>query len=127
MATEQQTEFGVRVGAMDCRYVTAKLGKMRMAREWLVQPTSDDRIIVQGSRPSKPGRPTPYADCIGIFGFDGKGRLTTKGGYFPHLAFAEPFEFPADFVAVCMDVCQPLDTETTGHGFTVRHTVQVVS
>ncbi len=123
---EDKTHYPVRAGSLGGRYVTAKLGTMRVAREWLVQPTSDDRIIVQGSKPGKRGRPTPYNDCIGIFGFDGAGRLSTNGGYFPNLALAKPFMFPAGFVAACLDVAQPLDSETTAGGVTVSHTVTVV-
>lgn len=117
------THYPVRVGAMGGRYVTAKLGRMRVAREWLVQPTSDDRIIVQGSKVGS----SSYGDAIGIFAFDGKGRLTTRGGFFPHLAFAEPFVFPVEFVATCMDVCQPLDAKTVTPACTIAHTVRVVS
>lgn len=107
--------YPVSAGAMGGRYVHAKLAKMRKPRRWLVQPTSDDRIIVQAD------------GAIGIFGFDGKGRLTTRGEYFPHLALATPYEFPAGFVAACLDVAQPLDSETTENGCTIRHTVQVIS
>lgn len=112
MATEEH--YPVSTGALGGRYVTAKLGKQRKARKWLVQATNDDRIIVQGE------------GAIGIFAMDGKGKLCTTGGYFPHLALARPFEFPAGFVAACLDVCQPLDAETSYGGVTVAHTVQVV-
>jgi len=108
------THYPVSTGPLGGRYVEAKLGRMRKPRKWLVQATSDDRIIVQTE------------GAIGIFGFDGKGRLSTRGGYFPHLAFAAPFEFPAGFVAACLDVCQPLGAETTAHGCTVAHTVEVI-
>lgn len=123
-----ETHYPVRAGALGGRYVTAKLGNMRVAREWLVQPTSDDRIIVQGATIPRPGKPYGgNTDAIGIFDFSGKGRLCTKGGYFPHLAIAEPFEFPQAFVATCMDVCQPLGAVTRTTVCTVEHTVQVVS
>lgn len=107
--------YPVETGCLGGRYVFAKLAKMRKPRKWLVQPTSDDRIIVQAE------------GAIGIFGFDGNGRLTTRGGYFPHLAIATPYTFPVGFVATCLDICQPLDSETTEHNCTVAHTVQVIS
>lgn len=106
--------YPVSTGALGGRYVHAKLAKMRKPRKWLVSATSDDRIIVQAD------------GAIGIFGMNGKGRLTTRGGYFPHLALATPYNFPAGFVTACLDVCQPLDSETTAHGITVAHTVQVI-
>jgi len=106
--------YPVSTGALGGRYVEAKLARMRKPRRWLVQPTSDDRIIVQAE------------GAIGIFAFDGQGRLTTRGGYFPHLALAVPYTFPTGFVAACLDVCQPLGAETTERGCTVAHTVKVV-
>lgn len=107
--------YRVSTGSLGGRYVHAKLGTMRKEREWLVQATDDDKIIVQAD------------NAIGIFGVDGKnGRLTTAGGYFPHLAIARPFEFPAEFVRTCLDVCQPLDAETSQHGITVVHTVRTI-
>jgi hypothetical protein len=111
------THYPVSAGPLGGRYVHAKLATMRKAREWSIQPTSDDRIIVQTGYGSK--------GAIGIFGFDGVGRLTTKGAHFPHLALATPYTFPAGFVAACLDVSQPLDSESTYGGVTVAHTVQV--
>lgn len=111
---EAETHYPVSTGALGGRYVEAKLGRQRKARRWLVQPTDDDRIIVQGD------------GAIGIFAFDGKGRLCTRGGYFPHLALASPFEFPAGFVAACLDVCQPMGATTSQGGVTVEHTVRVI-
>ncbi|MHB8432251.1 MAG: hypothetical protein ACYDCA_01360 [Candidatus Tyrphobacter sp.] len=64
--------------------VAAKRAAMRKPREWIVMPTSDDRIIVQAD------------GAIGIFDWrSGKGRLSTKGGYFPHLAIAKAYIFPS--------------------------------
>ena len=78
-------------------FVTAKLAGMRKAREWMVMPTSDDRIVVQADA------------AIGIFDWrSGKGRLSTKGGYFPHLAIAKAYVFPPDFVRACMQACPSL-------------------
>jgi hypothetical protein len=77
--------------------VVAKLASMRKAREWIVMPTSDDRIIVQSE------------GAIGIFDWrSGKGRLSTKGGYFPHLAVAKAYVFPPDFVRACLQACPSL-------------------
>jgi len=118
--------YKVKSGPLGGRYVIAKLGKMRKAREWLVQATSDDRIIVQGNY-LEDGRTECATGAIGMFGVDGKGgRLCTQGGYFPHLSIAKPFEFPAEFVRTCLDICQPLGSETTESGVTVMHTVEVV-
>lgn len=117
--------YRVSTGPLGGRYVHAKLKGQRVEREYLVQATSDDRIIVQGSKPGQPGRATPYADCIGCFNVDGTGgRFTTRGGFFPHLAIAEPFDFPPDFIRACLEVCQPLDAVTDGGGIIVNHTVQ---
>lgn len=119
--------YQTRKGPMGGRYVIAKLGTMRKEREWLVQATSDDRIIVQGSKPGKPGYSTPYADAIGCFDVTGKnGRLTTKGGYFPNLPFAQPFEFPPEFVRACLEICQPLDAVGDYGVAVIHHTVQVI-
>lgn len=77
--------------------VIAKLAGMRKIREWIVMPTSDDRIIVQTD------------GAIGIFDWrSGNGRLTTKGGYFPHLAIAKPFVFPVEFIRACLQACPSL-------------------
>lgn len=121
--------YPVKAGYLGSRYVIAKLGTMRKEREWLVQPTSDDRIIVQGSKPDRPGKPSSYPDAIGIFDAAGgkNGRLCTRGGFFPHLAIARAFDFPPEFVRTCLDISQPLDSETTQGGCTVAHTVQVIS
>lgn len=63
----------------------------------MVMPTSDDRIIVQAD------------SAIGIFDWrSGKGRLSRKGAYFPHLATAKPFVFPLDFVRGCLQACHSL-------------------
>lgn len=116
--------YPVKAGPMGGRYVIAKLANQRKAREWLVQPTSDDRIIVQGSKPDSGA----YSDCIGIFDVSGKnGRLCLAGGFFPHLSIARPFDFPAEFVRTCLDIAHPLDSETdTGCGVIVCNTVQVI-
>jgi hypothetical protein len=121
--------FGYRTrrgGFMDGRYVIAKLGTMRKEREWLVQATSDDRIVVQGNYQAD-GRKECATGAIGCFNVDGtNGRLTTQGGYFPHLAIAKPFEFPADFVKACLEVCHALDAETDEGIIKVAHTVRVI-
>jgi hypothetical protein len=121
--------FGYRTrrgGLMDGRYVIAKLGSMRKEREWLVQATSDDRIIVQGNY-NADGRTECSKGAIGCFKVDGSGgRLTTQGGYFPHLGFAKPFEFPTDFVKACLEVSHALDAVTDSGVVIVHQTVQVI-
>lgn len=90
---------------------------MRIPRAWHVQPTSDDRLIVQAD------------GAIGIFDWrTGKGKLTTKGEYYPHLALAKPFDFPADFVADCLAACHSHGggTPLAGGAIVVKHTVQVL-
>lgn len=113
MSDEQH--YPVKTGALGGRYVIAKLGTMRKARDWLVQATDDDRIIVQAD------------GAIGVFDVSGaNGRLCTQGGYFPHLAIAKPFEFPGEFVRTCVDVAHPLDAQTSDLGMIVEHTVRVI-
>ena len=97
--------------------VTAKLGSMRKAREWVVMPTSDDRIIVQTT------------GAVGIFDWrTGAGRLTTRGGYFPHLAIAKAFTFPAAFVRACLRVCPSLGGASVlcDGMLVVEHTAQII-
>ena len=77
--------------------VRARIAGMRKMREWIVMPTSHDRIIIQSD------------DAIGIFDWrNGKGRLCTKGGYFPHLRIATPYIFPFEFVRACLQACPSL-------------------
>lgn len=110
-----EEHYPVREGALGGRYVTAKLANQRKARDWLVQATDHDRIIVQAD------------DCIGIFDVSGaNGRLCTTGGYFPHLALAKPFEFPPEFVRTCLDVAHALGAETRSTGIIVDHTVKEI-
>lgn len=89
---------------------------MRKPQSFSVQPTSTpDFVIVQSDK------------SIGRFNFrTGEGVLNTRGCYFPHLAIAEPFTFPAEFVAAVLEVCPSLDGETTVGGVTFRHTVREV-
>ena len=71
--------------------VTAKLGTMRKPQEFTVYPWI-------------PGKPMTVQSDKSIGEFDpetGKGKLNTKGCYFPHLMFAQPYEFPKDFVIAC--------------------------
>jgi hypothetical protein len=100
-------------------YVEAKLGGQRKLRRWLVQPTDDDRIIVQTD------------GAIGCFHVSGRdGRLNLRGGYFPHLnpvCGAQPFTFPPGFVRAALSCCRPLDAETdTGRGVIVCSTVRMI-
>lgn len=97
--------------------VTAKLGSMRKAREWSVMPVEGgERIIVQTD------------GAIRIFAWrTGLGKLCVRGGYFPHLAIAQPYVFPADFVTACLAACPSLGGQTViGDGVAViEHTVRV--
>jgi len=111
----EQTHYPVRVGALGGRYVIGKLGNMRKDRDWLVQATDDDRIIVQAD------------GAIGVFDVSGaNGRLCTTGGYFPHLAIARPFEFPRDFVRAALEIAHPMDSETHACGVIMQNTVRVI-
>lgn len=109
------TEFKVVPGYFGPK-VEGKLGKMRKTRTWSVMPTSEEgRLIVQAD------------GAIGTFDFrTGKGRLNTKGEYFPHLAVAAPFDFPPEFVRACLEACPSLDGETTRGGVTIAHTVEII-
>lgn len=96
--------------------VVAKLAGMRKARTWMVMPTSDDRIIVQAE------------GAIGIFEWrTGKGRRTTRGGHFPHLAIAKAYVFPVDFVRACLQACPSLGgaNELCDGAFIVENTVRI--
>lgn len=99
-------------------HVKGKLAGQRKAREYSVQPTSDDRIIVQAD------------GCIGIFDVhNGKGYFNTKGGYFLHLNAmlgAKPYAFPAEFVRLCLEASPALDSTVTRGGVTVHTTVKML-
>lgn len=91
------TAFGKRV--------TAKLGRMRKPQDFTVQPVNDgEHLIVQSAK------------SIGRFNMrTGEGVLNIKGCYFPHLnpfLGAEPFTFPPEFVADCLEACPTLDGQT---------------
>lgn len=98
--------------------VAGKLGGMRKARLFSVQPRSDGTIQVQAD------------NSIGVFDFrTGEGRLNTKGHYFTHLNYscgAVDFTFPTEFVAACLAVCPALDSETSRGEMTIVNTVKVV-
>lgn len=70
---------------------------MRKPQEFAVNPTSDDRIMVQSDK------------AIGLFDYrTGLGVLNTKGCYFPHLsraAGAVTYQFPPEFVAAALEAC----------------------
>ena len=95
--------------------VSAKLGRMRKPQDFLVSPTSDGRVMVQSDK------------SIGIFDKTGVGRFTTKGPYFPHLAFAPPFEFPPEFVTACLEACPAMGSQTVlgGGAVVVENTIEV--
>lgn len=97
--------------------VTGKLATMRKPQRFRVWPTSDGKIMVQSDR------------SIGMFDYrSGSGRLARDGSYFHHLAFAAPFEFPAEFVRACLQACPTLDgvTEMAGGAVVVSNTVEVI-
>lgn len=95
--------------------VSAKLGSMRKAQDFLIQPTSDGRVMVQSTK------------SIGIFDpKTGEGRLCTTGCYFVHLSIAKPFSFPPEFVSEVLHACPSLGGETTVGGVTIQHTVKII-
>lgn len=98
--------------------VKGKLAGQRKERTFTVQPTDDDRIIVQAD------------GCIGSFDVrTGKGVLNTKGQYFAHLnkiMGAVEFEFPKEFVRLCLEAAPALDSETSRGGVTVVNTVRTI-
>lgn len=102
------------------RYVTAKLGTMRKAQEFSVRPTSDGRILLQSDK------------STGLFDFrTGRGVLNQKGTTFLHLnpaCGAVPYQYPAEFVAECLEVCPALDSETVlaGGAVIMRNTVRMI-
>ena len=97
--------------------VRGKLAGQRKAREFHVRPLS--------------GGTTLYVQadgCTGSFDFrTGEGKFTTKGEYFPHLAMAPRFTFPAEFVKACLAACPALGSETTFGGVTFINTIEEVS
>lgn len=99
--------------------VEANLGTMRKPRAWSVMPTDQEgQIMVQAE------------NGIGTFDFRTReGVLNIKGGYFMHLhpsLGAKRYEFPEEFVRLCLEVCPPLGSETTRGGVTVVNTVQTI-
>jgi hypothetical protein len=98
--------------------VRGKLGRQRKPQTYSVMPRSDGLVMVQGD------------SAIGVFDpATRQGRLNIKGGYFPHLNYAlgaEDYEFPANFVALAMEVMPEPGGETSRGGVTVVHTVKVI-
>jgi hypothetical protein len=98
--------------------VRGKLAGQRKARDWSVRPVDDGSIIVQGD------------GCIGQFDFKTRqGVLNIKGEYFPHLSRAlgaKPYEFPAEFVRLCLEACPALDSESSRGGVTVVNTIRTI-
>lgn len=98
--------------------VEGKLARMRKPQTFSVSPCSDGTIMVQSEK------------SIGQFDYHTrKGVLNTKGSYFPHLSAAlgaVGYEFPADFVAACMEACPALGSETTVGGVTIVNTIEVI-
>lgn len=102
------------------RTITAKLGTMRKAREWVVQVTSNGRIMIQADK------------AIGLFNpSTGEGLLNTNGGYGPHLhpaLGAKRFTFPRDFIEECqaaLDANGP-ETALAGGAVIIKNTVEEI-
>lgn len=98
-------------------YVTAKLGKMRKPQTFHVSPMSDGNVMIQSAKSI--GTIDPHT---------GRGRLNTAGPYFPHLAVAAAFQFPAEFVTEVLDACPPMGSVTVlgGGVCTVINTIEVI-
>jgi hypothetical protein len=98
--------------------VRGKLATMRKPRDWSVSPVDDGSIMVQAD------------GAIGQFDFRSrKGILNTKGEYFPHLSpalGAKPYEFPAEFVRLCLEACPGLGSESSRGGVTVVNTIRTI-
>lgn len=91
--------------------VTAKLGNMRKAQEFVVYPPREDgKIMVQSNK------------SIGLFDPDtGKGILNIKGSYTPYLhpaTGAKPYDFPQEFIDECKKK-QPQKGDTIGGILTI--------
>jgi hypothetical protein len=98
--------------------VRGKLAGQRKARDWSVSPVDDGSILVQGD------------GCIGQFDFrTRRGVLNTKGEYFLHLSAAlgaKRYEFPAEFVRLCLEACPGLGSESSRGGVTVVNTIRTI-
>ena len=84
--------------------VNAKLASMRKPQEFVVYPagTYPGLIVVQSDK------------SIGAFDREtGKGRLNTKGKYFPHIPLGKPYQFPPEFVKACIEA-QPKSGDLIG-------------
>ena len=89
----------------------------RKIREWDVMVVEGgERLLVQAS------------DAIGLFSWrTGKGKLCTRGGYFPHLALARPYTFPESFVHEAMRVSPSLGGEShLSPGHVLKHNVTII-
>ncbi|HEU4559796.1 MAG TPA: hypothetical protein VFS20_18235 [Longimicrobium sp.] len=92
--------------------ITAKLAKMRTPQTFVVYPRADDRapVIVQSERAI--GRFDPHTG-VGVLNWRG-----SNAKYFHHLnpaLGAEPYTFPADFVAQAV-ATEPLSGDEVGPG-----------
>lgn len=99
--------------------VRGKLATMRKPRDWSVQPEDNgEYIVVQGD------------GSIGRFNLKTrKGVLNMRGEYFPHLSpalGAKPYEFPAEFVRLCLEACPGLGSESSRGGVTVVNTIRTI-
>jgi hypothetical protein len=98
--------------------VKGKLAGQRKARTWSVRPADDGSIYVQAD------------DATGRFDFrTRKGVLGLKGSTFLHLnraLGAIDFEFPEEFVRLCLEACPALGSESSRGGVTMVNTIKVI-
>jgi len=88
-----------------CRYVPAKLGGMRKPQTFFPHRTSNGTVVVQSDK------------SIGTIDLvTGAGKLNTKGCYFVHLAAAQPFQFPPEFVEAVKQAIGVFDSLSTVEG-----------
>jgi hypothetical protein len=81
-----------------------KLANMRKPQEFCVSAVSDnEHCIIQSDK------------SIGYFSLKtGEGKLNTKGCYFPHLTFAQPYTLTEQDLASCRDALMK-EGETMGY------------
>ena len=79
--------------------INLKLANMRKEQEFTVQSLGSDRCIIQSNK------------SIGAFNLaDGTGKLNVNGCYFPHLAFAKPYNLTdPQLIAVRAAMVKPGD------------------
>lgn len=96
--------------------VTAKLGTMRKEQKFMVMPfvrkDGTSLLMIQSGK------------SVGLIDYKtGRGKLYTKGSYGVHLALAQPFDYPPEFVAECLKACPSLGGKTDIGGVVVQHNI----